>query len=114
MPTTAFALATPAVRRGQLDFLRRGAFLGNLMRTPDPFSAWTFPNATEAGLFLESLPDGVKEQLADRPLLIVPLTLTVGEAAETIALTTVAPAKGDQRARRKAEKGTPLLTGGTR
>jgi hypothetical protein len=82
---TAYALGIRD-RDGRLEFLRRGVFPGNLMRTNDPHYAWTWPTVPELQLWLDQLPESSKDQLEDRALLIVPLHLVCGESQQSVTL----------------------------
>jgi hypothetical protein len=75
--------------RGRLEFLRRGVFPGNLMRTTDPHYAWTWPTVRELELWLDLLPESSKDQLADRELLIVPFSLVCAQAQQSVTLKTI-------------------------
>jgi hypothetical protein len=111
---TAFALALPSPRPGRLDYLRAGAFLGNLMRTDDPFSARTWPSMAELKLWLDGLPEGAKAQLSGRPLLIVPLELAAGTPRETITLRLLdgpRPAEGEREPPRRTLDTSKVLFG---
>jgi hypothetical protein len=89
----ALAHAGPS---GELMFLLRDlAGIGNLMRTPDPRLAKTWPSTVELKDWVEGLPDGSKNQLAGRPLLIVPITTTAGEPVMTFELKVTAPETED-------------------
>ena len=98
---TSYALAT-LDGHGTPWFLRRGAFMGNLLRTDDPHSAWTWPDVTEARGWVESLPAAARSQLVDRTLLLVPLTLAVGDPVESLSLR-VLESEGDAPATIVAE-----------
>lgn len=93
---TAYALGIRD-RAGKLAFLRREVFPGNLMQTPDPWYAWTWQTVKEIQLWLDELPESCKYQLADRELLCVPLTASVGTPRQKLILRTVeAPPKPDE------------------
>jgi hypothetical protein len=96
--SVAYALGITDPRSARLEFLRREVFPRNLIRTPDPYSAWVWPNITELKLWLGGLPQVARDQLLDRSLLIVPLTIAVGAPAQTITVQHVPPgpqASGD-------------------
>jgi hypothetical protein len=98
----AYALGIADPRSGRLEFLCRGVFPRNLIRTPDPHSAWTWPSIAELKLWLSGLPQVARDQLLDRSLLIVPLTIAVGAPAQAITVQHVPPgsqASGDDHAR---------------
>jgi len=77
-PLDCFALA---VRDSgtRLQFLRRDAWPGNLMRTDRVEYARTWPSVAECRLWLATLAEAIREQLAGRELLIVPIHQIIGE-----------------------------------
>jgi hypothetical protein len=95
---------------GRTWFLSRAANFGNLMRTSDPDSARTWPTVAELELWVDALPEGAKVQIADRPLTIVPVLVTVGRPVGTLTLKTVdAPDPGVDPTRPKPDPGPPRL-----
>jgi hypothetical protein len=111
----AYALGLTDPKSGKLEFLCRGIWPGNLMRTDDPFYAWTWPSIDELRIWADALPDSAKSQIAERRLLIVPLTIAVGLATQTLKIRYAHPPPGESPApkepkrKEKATAGKPSM-----
>lgn len=77
---TAFALGYRGRVPGGVWYLSRASSLGNLMRTSDPFHARTWPTVAEAEIWFLNLPERVKDEIQGRGMVVIPLTLTPGQA----------------------------------
>jgi hypothetical protein len=82
---TAFALGSVGPD-GRVWFLKRDAFAGNLMRTPDPGSAHTWAREADLMTWFERIPAYAKAQFLDKPLAAYPIAVSVGEPARVFSV----------------------------